>query len=156
MAKNADFWVDKLGLQPHPEGGYYRETYRAEPKDGPRAASTGIYFLIESGNVSRFHRIDADEMWHFYAGDALIVHMIAPSGQYSQHIIGSDPDNAEVFQAVVPAGSWFGAEVTDGGHYSLVGCTVAPGFEFSGFELANKDKLLNQYPDHATIIDRLT
>lgn len=106
--------------------------------------------------MSRFHRIDADEMWHFYEGNALIVHMIDPNGNYSFKRIGNNPDKGDVFQAVVPAGCWFGAEVSGGGKYSLVGCTVAPGFEFSGFELANRDKLLNEFPDHTKVINRLT
>ncbi len=154
MSKAAKDWIEKLGLQPHPEGGYFVETYRADAPEGERAASTGIYFLIEAGNVSNFHRIDADEMWHFYAGDGLTVHMIAPDGTYDMHRLGTG--DGEVFQAVVPAGYWFGAEVSDGGNYALVGCTVAPGFEFSGFELADREALTAQYPDHAAIIQRLT
>ena len=156
MARNALYWINRLNLQPHPEGGYFIESYRTETTLGERAASTGIYFLIEAGNVSNFHRIDADEMWHFYAGDALNVHMIAPDGSYSRHEIGSDPERGQVFQAVVPAGYWFGAEVANGGAYALVGCTVAPGFEFSGFELADRANLTSQFPDHAEIIRRLT
>ncbi len=156
MIKNAKYWIEKLGLQPHPEGGYFKETYRTKSEKEGRAASTGIYFLIEQGNVSRFHRIDADEMWHFYAGDGLTVHMIAPDGTYSLHRLGSDLENGQVFQAVVPAGYWFGADVTEGGSFALVGCTVAPGFEFSGFELADRDTLLGQFPDHEEIIMRLT
>lgn len=156
MTRSSDYWIKHLELKPHPEGGYFKETYRADMSANKRSASTGIYFLIESGNVSRFHRIDADEMWHFYEGNALIVHMIAPNGNYSFKRIGNNPDKGDVFQAVVPAGYWFGAEVSDGGKFSLVGCTVAPGFEFSGFELANKAKLLNEFPDHTKVINRLT
>ncbi len=154
MSKTAKDWIEKLGLQPHPEGGYFVETYRAVAPKGERAASTGIYFLIETGNVSNFHRIDADEMWHFYAGDGLNVHMISPDGAYSVYRLGAGED--QVFQAVVPAGYWFGAEVSDGGAYALVGCTVAPGFEFEGFELADRAALTALFPDHSEIIRRLT
>jgi len=154
MTKDAQYWIQKLDLQPHPEGGYFTETYRTDAPAGERAASTGIYFLIETGNVSHFHRIDADEMWHFYAGDGLTVHMISPSGDYGQLRLGTGDD--EVFQAVVPAGYWFGAEVSEDGRFALVGCTVAPGFEFEGFELADRDELSTEFPDHEEIIRRLT
>jgi len=156
MKKPAEYWIDKLNLQAHPEGGYYAETYRARAPKGERAASTGIYFLIMAGNISKFHRIDADEMWHFYAGDPMIVHMIDPAGNYSFFKLGQNLEEKEVFQAVVPAGFWFGAEMAKDGAYALVGCTVAPGFEFSGFELAGRASLTRQFPDHADIIHRLT
>lgn len=156
MTKNAKYWIEHLDLQPHPEGGYYKETYRTEAAEDKRAASTGIYFLIEAGNVSRFHRIDADEMWHFYSGDALIVHCINAEGEYKAIRLGNNPEGGDVFQAVVPAGYWFGAEMTEGGDYALVGCTVAPGFEFSGFELADRLELTEHFPIHAKVIERLT
>lgn len=156
MIKDAKYWIEKLGLQAHPEGGYFTETYRAHAPDGGRAASTGIYFLIETGNISRFHRIDADEMWHFHAGDPLIVHMINEQGTYRYFVMGPDPEKGQQFQAVVPAGVWFGAELMHDGQYSLVGCTVAPGFEFDGFELAEKTELLRAYPEHRAIIEKLT
>ena len=156
MTKAADYWIDHLSLQPHPEGGYYAETYRAASVDNKRAASTGIYFLLGRRDISRFHRIDADEMWHFYAGDSLIIHMIDPQGHYSSFRLGSNAEIGERFQAVVPAGCWFGAEVVMGGDYGLVGCTVAPGFEFSGFELADCEALTKQFPNHSQIIQKLT
>ena len=154
--KSASYWIDHLGLQSHPEGGYYAETYRAETADGKRAASTGIYFLLRSSDVSHFHRIDSDEMWHFYSGKAMTVHMIDASGTYSALSIGNAPDKGQVFQAVVPAGVWFGATVDTEEGYALVGCTVAPGFEFEGFELADRDALLAAFPSHEKIIRRLT
>jgi len=125
---SAQSYITKLNLQPHPEGGWYSETYRTESVSGERAASTGIYFLLSSDNVSNFHRIDADEMWHFYVGDPLTVHMIDADGRYSTHLIGADLGAGHVFQAVVPAGVWFGASVEREGGFALVGCTVAPGF----------------------------
>jgi len=164
--KPAEFWIEQLGLIPHPEGGFFKETYRAEdtvakaglpdrfPAD--RSASTGIYFLLRSQDFSHLHRIESDEMWHFYAGTSLTVHMLDEAGNYSTHKIGADPENGAVFQAVVPAGVWFGATVDDPNSYALVGCTVAPGFDFAGFEMAERDKLMAQFPEHAEIIKRIT
>lgn len=177
--KDARHWIEKLRLEPHPEGGYFRETYRselhvirAEPGQPPgllgtRAASTGIYFLLEDKNFSAFHRLRSDEMWHFYAGSALVVHVIDPAGSYSSILLGNDPDAGQVFQAVVLAGCWFGAQVVEDPHfwqkqpevghpYSLVGCTVAPGFEFEDFELARREELEGKYPQHSEIIRKLT
>jgi hypothetical protein len=160
------YWIDKLQLEPHPEGGFYRETYRAplqieksalpETFHGPRNASTAIYFLIDGENFSAFHRIAADEMWHFYAGSALAVEIIDPAGRHSQILVGSDPDAGEAFQAVVPAGCWFASHVEDGRSFSLVGCTVAPGFDFADFEIAQCTQLVAQYPQHSELIRRLT
>jgi uncharacterized protein len=157
--------VKRLNLTRHPEGGWYRETYRAaenipveglpERFCGERAASTAIYFLLEKGDVSAFHRIRSDELWHFYAGAALTVHILSPGGGYRQIRLGRDLDGGQEFQAVVPAGCWFGAEVSGEGAYALVGCTVAPGFDFADFELADRHELCRQYPPHSDLIDRL-
>jgi len=154
--KTAAFWIEHLNLQPHPEGGYYAETYRARSGEGERAASTGIYFLLGRADVSRFHRIDADEMWHFYGGDPLNVHMIDASGAHSYFTLGANPGAGEVLQAVVPADVWFGARLASGGDYALVGCTVAPGFMFEHFELAERGRLIAEFPQHASIIRQLT
>ncbi len=160
------YWIDRFHLQPHPEGGFYRETYRAPLTieksalpagfKGARNASTAIYFLVDGENFSAFHRIAADEMWHFYAGSALAVEVIDPAGKYSQMLIGKNPDAGETFQAVVPAGCWFASHVKDGHSYSLVGCTVAPGFDFDDFEIAGRAELTAQYPQHRALIERLT
>jgi len=165
-AGSARYWIDKLQLAPHPEGGYYRQTYSSQltiPRDalppgfaGPRAASTAIYFLIEDENFSAFHRLRSDELWHFYAGSSLLVHGIDPTGAYSKNLLGKDPDAGEVFQAVVPAGNWFASHVADWKSWALVGCTVAPGFDFADFELAKRDQLSSTYPQHKEIIHRLT
>lgn len=164
--RTADYWIETLGLLPHPEGGFFKETYRADgqiPKTGlpkgfagARSMCTGIYFLLRSEDISHFHRIASDEMWHFYAGSALTVHMIDEGGDYSVHKIGGNPEAGEVFQAVVPAGVWFGASVDAPGTCALVGCTVAPGFDFEDFEMATRDGMLRRYPEHADIIGRLT
>ena len=153
---SAQDWIKRLNLQHHPEGGYFAETYRAPFQIENRPVSTGIYFLLTSEDVSHFHRIDADEMWHFYAGDPLTVHMIDSAGKYSTHKLGPDPARGQNFQAVVPAGIWFGASLEGSGNYALVGCTVAPGFEFDGFELAGRQDLMSEFPEHSDIIRRLT
>jgi hypothetical protein len=147
-ATEAQHWIDRLHLQPHPEGGFFRETYRA--------ASTAIYFLLAGDQFSAFHRIRSDELWHFYAGSGLVVHVIEPGGSYRQLLLGSNADQGEQFQAVVPAGCWFGSSLRQPETYALVGCTVAPGFDFADFEMANREALAAQYPRHRTIIERLT
>jgi uncharacterized protein len=164
--------IDRLGLTPHPEGGYYRESHRDASRvarlapDGtalgqaPRAASTGIYYLLCDGAHSAWHRIDADEMWHFYAGGPVDIHMLDNAGEFSTRRLGNalTHDGAQ-FQAVVPAGCWFAAECVapapDGEPFALVGCTVAPGFEFSAFELADAATLIARYPAHTALIARL-
>lgn len=157
--------VEKFQLLPHPEGGFYKETYRspeminqeALPQrfSGDRHFSTAIYFLLERGNFSAFHRIQSDECWHFYAGQTLHVHVIHPNGQYELLKLGDDLSKAESFQAVVPAGSWFASETATGGSFSFVGCTVAPGFDFADFELAKAAELIQQFPSGKTLIERL-
>jgi uncharacterized protein len=169
MFKNmeARHWIEHLNLQPHPEGGYYRETYRAQltlPQSalpdhgGDRTACTAIYFLLAGAQFSAFHRIRSDEMWHFYAGSGLIVHVITPVGEYQQRYLGSHTEHGEQFQAVVPAGCWFGSSLRDSAddRYALAGCTVAPGFDFADFEMATRSELLAQYPQHRALIERLT
>ncbi len=158
--KPARHWIEKLFLVKHPEGGYYRETYRAAESipqnglpprfSGLRAFSTAIYFLLPSGECSALHRIKSDEVWHFYAGNSLTIHVIDERGTYTQIKLGGDS-----FQAVVPAGCWFGATVDGPGSYALAGCTVAPGFDFADFELANRADLVALYPQHRAIIERL-
>jgi len=164
--KTASYWIEKLELQPHPEGGYFRQTYRAETTiaraalpagfAGDRAASTAIYFLLEGQNFSAFHRLKSDEVWHFYAGSPLSVHVIDPAGSYSCLRLGNDPDAGQVFQAVVRKSFWFASHVEDWASWALVGCTVAPGFDFEDFEMASRESLLREYPQHRENIERLT
>jgi uncharacterized protein len=166
LARNARYWIEKLQLEPHPEGGYFRQSYRAEMMiaraalpggfAGPRAASTAIYFLLNGKDVSAFHRLKSDEVWHFYAGSPLVVHVIDGAGEHSEMLLGDDPEAGQVFQAVVPAGSWFASHVADWKSWVLVGCTVAPGFDIADFEMAKRAKLLQGYPQHRALIDRLT
>lgn len=162
--KGYQFWVDKLKLLSHPEGGYYKETYRSTDKfiggdqsfPSGRTFSTGIYFLLHDDNFSAFHRIKSDEMWHFYEGTGLTVYIITESGKLDQIKLGSDPDRGEVFQAIVPAGCWFASKTTGENSYALVGCTVAPGFDFEDFEMANRQDLLKDFPELETEIVALT
>ncbi len=164
MDKDAQYWINHLDLSPHPEGGYYRATYKSEltivrsalpgSYQGDRSASTAIYFLLDEGNFSAFHRIASDEVWHFYAGSSLVVYVIDPDGNYSELHLGGGSD--EVFQAVVKAGCWFASRVKDGAGFALVGCTVAPGFDFADFELAARSELVAAYPAHQKLIEELT
>lgn len=128
--------IDQLGLRPHPEGGFYRETFRDAAPSGARAASTAIYFLLPQGVVSRWHRVDAAEVWHWYAGSALCLSITAPQGPVETVQLGNDIAGLERPQAVVPAGHWQQAQSL--GEWTLVGCTVAPGFSFDGFEIAGE------------------
>ena len=166
MKKDAAYWIKKLSLEAHPEGGYYRQTYRADlvltkdalPQEfmGARAASTAIYFLLEGENFSAFHRLRSDEVWHFYVGSTLVVHEIDQHGRYSEILLGSDPGAGEALQAVVKAGCWFASRLQDGKSFALVGCTVAPGFEFEDFEMAKRSELARAYPQYREAIERLT
>ncbi|NQY05631.1 MAG: cupin domain-containing protein, partial [Flavobacteriaceae bacterium] len=117
---------------------------------------TAIYFLLTSENFSAFHRIKQDEIWHFYEGSPLYVHVIDPSGKYTRHEVGLDFANGQTPQLVVPASHWFASSVKDMDSYSLVGCTVAPGFDFDDFELADRQELINKFPNHQDIIKKLT
>lgn len=169
MSRDAQAAVDALvrrfGLLPHPEGGFYSETYRAPARvlrdgetagDGTRAASTAIYYLLSDGAYSAWHRIRSDEIWHFYAGAPLEVHSIDDAGVLTTHRLGNTlahPDT--VFQAVVPKGHWFAARCCDPSTYAFVGCTVAPGFEFSEFEIADTAALVARYPQHRTLVEQL-
>ncbi|MBT8263299.1 MAG: cupin domain-containing protein [Bacteroidia bacterium] len=158
--------IANLQLQPHPEGGYYRETYRSEgtipvsvlgePYSGDRNIATGIYFLITSGDFSAFHKIHQDEMWHYYKGAAMNLHLIAPDGKYTLKKIGNDLTTGEVPQHTVPGGYWFASEVSEENSFSLMGCTVAPGFDFKDFEMPSGSKLIGLFPQHKNIIDQLT
>jgi predicted cupin superfamily sugar epimerase len=164
--KDAKYYIKNLQMQPHPEGGYFKETYRSEEiisKDGlparfagDRNISTAIYYLLELGDFSAFHRIKSDECWHFYAGETLLIHMIDNAGNYSCIKLGHDLVDGERFQFVVPAGIWFASEPALNTPFALVGCTVAPGFNFTDFEMADRNELLKDNSQHETIIKRLT
>jgi uncharacterized protein len=163
-ATNAKYWIDHLHLNRHPEGGWFSETYRAAETvpadalparfDGPRSFSTAIYFLLEQGDFSALHRLKSDEIWHFYDGAPLTVQVITPEGEHYKILLGRDGKQGECFQAMVPAGCWFGAETFAG--FSLVGCTVAPGFDFRDFEMADRSGLQLLFPQHSALVARMT
>lgn len=157
--------VQNLKMQPHPEGGFFAETYRSElrtdvpwttdPSNPQRNICTGIYFLIPAGQFSAFHRIQSDEMWHHYEGDSVRIHEIGGQGARAT-VVGPAADPLR-YQYVVPAGQWFASECEPGEFgYCLVGCTVSPGFDFSDFELARRQELMGSYPEHGALIERLT
>ena len=162
----AQDWIKYLELQPHPEGGYFKETYKSEesiPKEGlpdrfrgSRSFGTAIYYLLDGANFSAFHQLKADEIWHFYDGSQLVIHQIDVDGAYSQETLGKDMGNGELPQLLVKAGTWFGAEVVNKSSFALVGCTMAPGFEFADFEMPDRDVLLKRFPQHEKVIMRLT
>lgn len=158
--------IERLNLEAHPEGGYFKETYCSNmilPESnlptqfkGSRNVATCIYFMLTSEAFSAFHRVQQDETWHFYKGSKILLHMIDESGNYTHVFIGNDFEAGEVPQFTVPKNVWFAAEVEAKEAYALVGCTVAPGFDFRDFELAKAANLKERFPQHQIIISRLT
>jgi len=158
--------INKLNLKEHPEGGYFSETYRSELKiptrvlgddyNGDRNCATCIYFMLTSEKFSAFHKINQDEIWHYYKGVSLKLHIISKEGNYSFVMIGNDFDKNEVPQYVVKGGDWFAAEVLEKDSYTLVGCTVSPGFDFADFVLPKRENLIQLFPKHSEIISKLT
>lgn len=170
MISRKERLIRALNLSPHPEGGYFRETYRSpmnlpvhqqtEAFDGPRAACTGIYYLLGAGDFSAFHRIKSDEMWHHYEGEALTIHQIFSDGLYQAVTLGRDIGAGGRPQYVIPAGTWFAVTVdadpeANPDAYTLAGCTVSPGFDFKDFEMAKGYMLKNAFPEHADLISEL-
>jgi predicted cupin superfamily sugar epimerase len=183
--EKAASWIQRLNLYEHPEGGYYRETYRSdrvieldvqkgkkeqENKDekfkssfssssSPRSISSTIYYLLKGGQISALHRLkSADEIWHFYAGSSLTIYIIEEerTRKLGEFRLGNSIEGCDMFQLVVRRGSWFGAIVNDPSSYSLVGCTVSPAFDFEDFELGQRENLVNMYPEYKQIIEKLT
>ncbi len=163
----AAYWIEKLELQKHPEGGWFRETYRSAefiPKENlperypsPRCFSTTIYYLLEGSDRSVFHRLRSDETWHFYTGNLSIrLFVISPGGKLTQHLVGSNYDSDETFQLLIPQNHWFAAEPTNPKGYALIGCTVAPGFEFDDFEMGKRNELVKIFPQHQELIIKMT
>jgi len=160
-----DQLIQKYNLEPHPEGGWYKQTYKSNEQipgnalperfGANRTFSTAIYFLLEKENFSAFHRIKSDECWHFYAGDPLVIYVIDQNEELKIISLGNDLEKGQAFQYVVPANCWFASRPAPGSEYCFVGCTVAPGFEFEDFELANAAELSVIYPEHKKIIEQL-
>jgi hypothetical protein len=160
------YWIDQLELQPHPEGGYYKEIYQSPvtikvdglagmPCTHERHLATSIYYLLNSGETSKFHRLKSDELWYFHTGCPMIVYSIDKDGKLDEKHLGLNPENGEVLQYLMPAGTIFGAMPSEPATYSLVGCMVTPGFDFNDFEMFTLDYLLGKYPQHNEIIQRV-
>ena len=184
--EDASYWIQRLNLSKHPEGGYYKETYRddriieldiqkikeQENKDGKfksssspppsspfaRSISSTIYYLLDGEQISALHRLrSADEIWHFYAGSSLTIYILEEgSKKLGEFRLGNNIQGGDMFQLIVRRGSWFGATVNDPSSYSLVGCTVSPAFDFGDFELGQREKLVDMYPEYKLIIEKLT
>jgi predicted cupin superfamily sugar epimerase len=162
----SQFYIEALKLKPHPEGGFFREIYKSEEMidsqclpdryNGSRSFSTSIYFLLKGDQISYFHRLKSDEMWHFYDGCAVKIYIIDEKGSLSTILLGKNLAEGEILQAVVKRNCWFCAEITDKLSFSLTGCTVSPGFEFDDFEIGNRDELTARFPRHHNLIKKFT
>ncbi|TZF83060.1 cupin domain-containing protein [Pedobacter sp. BS3] len=156
---SAQTLIQQLQLQKHPEGGFYRETYRCSDtltsSNKTRNVSTAIYYLLENADRSHFHRIQSDELWFFHQGATVEIIMLT-DGQSTSILLGNNLEQGEVPQVIIPANTWFAARLKHANGYALVSCTVAPGFDFADFELAGKESLLQQYPHSKILIDDLT
>ncbi len=161
MNTNAKKIIDILELKPHIEGGYYKRTYQSAIDvnfdSKTRPINTAIYYLLESHDFSCWHRLKSDEIWHYYCGGNLLVHQINENGILSSTILGNLIEHPNVQpQCVIPAYTWFSAEVQSPESFTLMGCTVAPGFEYDDFEMGDRVKLLDKYPQHKELIIKLT
>jgi uncharacterized protein len=165
IPQTAEFWINKLNLQKHPEGGHFREIFRSENKvsgdaiksrDGARSMFTSIYYLLKGHEFSAFHRIKSEEMWHFFNGSPVTIYVINTEGKLEKRHLGPDPDNMEDFQLCIPANTWFAAKVNNPVLYSLVGCTVSPGFDFKDFEMGERESLIKEFPHLKDCIIQLT
>jgi len=164
--KTADYWIRHLNLEEHPEGGSYKRVYTSElqlkqsslPKTfgGDRPVCSCIYYLLQQNEFSAFHRIQSDELWHLYDGGGLKIYEITSNGSLAEHLLGLEIEKGQSPFHAVKAGNWFAAELLPDSFYALVGCTVSPGFDFSEFELANREKLTSGYPQHTSLIAKLT
>ena len=165
MNHEAERIVKALNLKKHPEGGFFAEAYRSAETlekdlhkryEGIHSLYTSIYFLLSENDFSAFHVLKSDEIWHFYAGKTLDIHIINPDDTYKRVSLGKNIESGEHFQYLIKAGQNFAAEVRDKTSFALVGCTVSPGFEYSDFELSKKEELIEKFPAHRILIERLT
>lgn len=153
---DAQYFIEKLNMEPHVEGGYFKESFVSQDTmNEDRKLWTSIYFLLQTGEISNFHVLTADELWYFHAGSPLTIYMITPDGELVTKNLGLDIENGENLQLLVPKGYKFGAAMNNQG-FALVGCMVSPGFTYEDFKLLNRKELLKLYPQHEDIIMRLT
>ena len=165
MDKQAQKYIEKLQLKLHPEGGYYKEIYRAGeiilPEHLPkrykssRNFSTSIYFLLEGNQVSNFHKLKSDEQWHFYDGSSIVLYVIDEAGNLNEILLGRSIEKGESLQTVIKYNSWFAAELSNKTSFALIGCTVTPGFDFNYFELGNRDELIKTFPQFRELFYKL-
>ncbi len=163
---DADYWIKKLNLTKHPEGGYYKEVYKSEGNiekmalparySGERSFATSIYFLLKEDDFSSFHRLQSDEIWHFYIGSTLELHVLGNDGKMNHHLLGQNSEAGENLQFTVPQNHWFGGRLIDKSSFALLGCTLAPGFHFDDFELGTREKMIQEFPQHGQLIKELT
>ena len=165
MHPEAANWIERLRLQPHPEGGHFRETYRsteqlelpgAPASESCRALATAIYFLLAGADFSALHRLRSDELWHFHAGTAVLLSAIDEAGKLRSFTLGNDVARGETPQIRIRGGWWYGARLEDQESYALVSCTVSPGFEYQDWELGRREELQAAFPQHARLIEELT
>lgn len=165
MNEKSRYYIDKLQLQLHPEGGYYNEIYRSGEMifsdhlpnryQSNRAFSTSIFFLLDGRDFSAFHRLKLDELWHFYDGSTVRISEITSDGKFNEIFLGKNLEQGEKFQATIRKDNWFAAELVDKTGFALVGCTVSPGFDFADFEMADCNNLIEKYPDYKSKIANL-
>lgn len=157
--QNAAYYIQLLNLLPHPEGGYYKETFRSEQQvnhvgeANVKQACTSIYYLLENADFSGFHRIASDEIWYFHKGQPLIIHVIKNDGTLISYELSDEKTGS--FSIIVQAGLWFAAELKRTEGFTLVSCAVAPGFDFREFEMAKREELVLQYPQHEALLTRM-
>lgn len=166
MQHTVDYWIEKLQLTSHPEGGYFVRTYRSpnlishqslpERYSGARVCAGAIYFLVPGDQASKLHRLKCEEIWCYHVGAPLTLFIIEKDGTVQHIILGPDCEKGEQFQATIPHGVWFGAKVNKKDAYTLVSCITAPGFDFEDFELAERQSLIQKYPQHKDMIEMLT
>jgi uncharacterized protein len=162
LNKYAKFWIKKLNLSKHPEGGYFTESYRSEKiirlsgYDGTRSICTAIYYLLTGNQFSSFHIMKSDEIWHFYSGSSMTLYTIDSKGKLKENFLGPNISKGDMFQLIIKSGCWFAASVNEKKSYSLVGCTVSPGFDYKDWEIGNRKSLAQLYPQHKLVIEKYT
>ena len=159
MENNSQYWIERLGLVKHVEGGYYKQIYASQkqcPEHNIRNLATCIFYLLEGNDFSAFHRINADEIWHFFLGSSLTLYNINENEPKMKiNKLGKDFEKSENLQVIIPQGDWFAAEVDDRSSFTLVGCTVIPGFEYKNFEIGKKQSLLQKFPLYRDLVEKL-
>lgn len=154
--KTAEYYIEKLEMLPHVEGGYFKQSFLSEQSyNTEKKLWSSIYFLLRTGEVSNFHRLKSDELWYYHAGESLTIYMITPKGKLITKQLGINIENGDSPQVLVPKGYIFGSAMNNNG-FSLVGCMVSPAFTYDDFELFKRNDLLNLYPEHQSIIKKLT